>query len=217
VSPPVPTPIVVARRVAGSIFILSLVVVLIGIAFLASWYITRPVAIAAPSGTSAGSGVGGTTSTGPTSSPSPTPKPPKPTKAERERGARAELERLAAADLNATYFQGQWVAQLSSKYIGVKDKLQETATGSHTFKAVDLLDEHRGLRKRFSKRHEVRLLRGQDFYPYYKTKDGDTFWYTFVLSDFGSEKQVKRFCAAAYPKLKGKVRKNRCLPRELKA
>ena len=204
-SPPVPTPIVVARRVAGSIFILSLVVVLIGIAFLARWYITRPVAIAAPS-----------TSTGPMSSPSPTPKPPKPTKAERERAALAELNRLAAADLSATYFQGQWVAQLSSKYIGVKDKLQRTAADSHTFKAVDILDEHRALRKRFSKRHEVRLLRGQDFYPY-KTKDGDTFWYTFVLSDFGSEKQVKSFCAAAYPKLNGKVRENRCLPRELEA
>jgi hypothetical protein len=214
VSLPVPTPIVVARRVAGSIFILSLVVVLIGIAFLARWYVTRPVAIAAPFGT--GSGVGGTTSTGPASSPSPTSNPPEPTKAERERAALAELERLAAADLDATYFQGQWVAQLSSKYIGVKDKLQETATGSHTFKAVDILHEHRGLRKRFSKRHEVRLLRGQDFYPY-KTKDGDTFWYTFVLSDFGSEKQVKSFCAAAYPKLTGKVRENRCLPRELKS
>jgi hypothetical protein len=202
---PVPTPIVVARRVAGSIFILSLVVVLIGIAFLARWYIARPVAIAAPSGTSARPGGGGTTSTG----------PPKPTKAAREREAKAELERLAAADLNATYFQGQWVAQLSSKYIGVKDKFQKTAAGSHTFKAVDILDEHRDLRKRFSKRHQVRLLRGEDFYPY-KTKDGKTFWYTFVLGDFGSENQVKRFCATAYPKLKGKVRENRCLPRKFK-
>jgi hypothetical protein len=40
VSQPVPTPIIVARRIAGVVLILSLVTVLIGIALLANWYLT---------------------------------------------------------------------------------------------------------------------------------------------------------------------------------
>lgn len=39
-SQPVPTPIMVARRIAGVVLILSLVIVLIGIALGANWYIS---------------------------------------------------------------------------------------------------------------------------------------------------------------------------------
>lgn len=217
-SEPVPMPIVVARRVAGSVFILGLVVVLIGIALLANWWVTRPVLIGAPPAGTYGSGGSGSPSfSAPTAAASVTPtasRPPPKTAAQRERDALAELQRVAAADLSETYVSGQWVAQLSSKYVGVVDQRQKTKSGSNTFRAVDILDEYRAVRKRFSGRYEVRLLRGEDFYPY-KTKNGKTFWYVFVLGDFGAETDVDDFCRSAYPKLNGKARENRCLPREL--
>ena len=215
----VPPPIVVARRIAGAVLILSLIVVLVGIALLVNWYANQPVAVATtaiPGSGSSGSGTAssaGTTSSSPSSGPAPTH--PKPTKAERERAALAELKRQAANDLAMTNFSDQWVAQLSSKYVGVTDKLQHTASGSHKFQAVDMLAEYRGLRKRFSTSYEVRLLRGQDFYPY-KTHKGKTFWYIFILGDFGSRAEVKRFCAASYPKFSGEALLDHCLSRQLK-
>lgn len=219
---PVPAPIVAARRFAGLIFILGLVVVLIGIALVVNWYVTRPVDIAAPPTARFGGGSSGTGgSNGPaSSSPRATPKPIKPpktktkTKTELEREARAELERLAATDLAETNISGQWVAQVSSKYYGVDDDHQKTGSGSHIFEGVDILAEHRALRKKYSRQHEVRLLRGEDFYPY-TTYKGKTFWYTIVMDDFGSEQDVERFCGASYSHLSGKARENPCLPREL--
>lgn len=41
-SQPIPTPIILARRIAGVVLILSLVIVMIGIALGANWYLTGP-------------------------------------------------------------------------------------------------------------------------------------------------------------------------------
>ena len=107
---PIPTPIVVARRIAGVLLILSLVIVLIGIALLANWYLNRPMYGASSTILSSGpSGHGAASSTGSTFS-SPSPKPPKPTKAESERAAVAALKLQTARDLDLASFQGQWVA-----------------------------------------------------------------------------------------------------------
>ena len=152
----------------------------------------------------------------PSDSPTPTPSPTpyEPTEAELEQQADAVLTEQAATDRRQTKLRGQWVTQLSSKYVGVRDPLQESASGSHTFYAVDILAEHQNLRETFSA-YDVILLRGQDFSPG-MTHNGDTFWYTFVLGNFDSRNDVDHFCEWAFPGLTGKDLKNRCLPRTLR-
>jgi hypothetical protein len=143
------------------------------------------------------------------------PTPSEPTEAELERQAYSALEEQAATDLQQAYLHGQWVAQLSSKYVGVRDPLQETRSGSHTFNAVDILAEHQDLRYRFDGQYDVILLRGQDFSPG-TTYNGETIWYTFLLGDFESRSAVDSFCSSAFPGLSGKYLKNHCVPRPLK-
>ncbi len=145
----------------------------------------------------------------------PTPTPSRPSKAELERRAYATLESRAAQDLSRTAFRGQWVAQLSSKYFGVRDQYQSTESGSHTFRAVDILAEHNALRREFSSSGSVRLLRGQDFGER-KTYKGKTFWYTFLLGHFDSRQDVEAFCQSAFSSLSGgEPVVNRCMPRTL--
>jgi hypothetical protein len=210
----VPTPIVIARRLAGAIFLVSLIIVLIGIALLANWYRTRSVAIVGPPPAPASTQSGTVPNSSPPSSSQSKP-PRQPTSAERERSALSQLKKQAARDLATTDFDGQWAAQLSSKYVGTKDTRQVTASGSHIFKAVDILAEHNALRKKFSGGHEVLLLRGQDFHPH-KSPKGRTVWYTFVLGSFSSANDIRNFCAFAYPDLSGDVLQNRCRPRTLR-
>jgi hypothetical protein len=107
------------------------------------------------------------------------------------------------------------VAQLSSKYVGVRDPLQKTESGSHRFFAVDIFAEHQDLRGRYGSQFEVRLLRGQDFGSGL-TYNGETLWYTFLLGDFESRSAVKSFCRSAFPGLTGRHLENRCLPRTLR-
>jgi hypothetical protein len=168
-------------------------------------------------------------STDPPSTPSPTPTEPDPsetpsapaptpseqTKAELEQQAYSALEEQAATDLQRTNLRGQWVAQLSSKYVGVRDPLQKTRSGSPRFYAVDILAEHQDLRYRFDGQYDVMLLRGQDFNPG-TTYNGETLWYTFLLGDFESRRSVDSFCRSAFPGLSGEYLKNHCLPRTLK-
>jgi hypothetical protein len=150
---------------------------------------------------------------GPSLTPSPTPTPP--SKAELEQAALDRLTKQADEDLDQTSFRGQWVAQLSSKFVGVRDPRQRSSSGSHTFRAVDIWAEHSALRKRFGQDYDVRLLRGEDFGSH-NTHDGDSFWYTFVLGDFSSRSDVESFCASAFPQLSGADLENQCLPRTLK-
>ena len=145
----------------------------------------------------------------------PSPTPSEPTEEELEQQAYYALEQLAATDLQQTDLSGQWVAQLSSKYVGVHDPLQETRSGSHSFFAVDILAEHQDLRNKFDGQYDVRLLRGQDFSTG-ATYNGETIWYTFLLGNFGSRNAVESFCAYAFPGLSGDDLKNQCLPRTLK-
>lgn len=141
--------------------------------------------------------------------------PPGPTKAELEEAAAFQaLKRQALSDRSAIRLHGQWAAQLSSKYVGVYDARQQTASGSHTFEAVDILAEHEQLRSIFESQYEVRLLRGQDFGSG-KTHHGHTFWYTFVLGNFTSQPDVEYFCQLAFPGRSGQDLNNHCLPRKL--
>lgn len=130
-----------------------------------------------------------------------------------ERQALAELERLATGDRKLTKFKGRWVAQVASKYVGISDPLQRTATGSHVFYAADILAEHKAMRQQFSTPYTVRLLKGSDFLD--ANPNGKLFWYTFVFGDFTSSTDVKTFCTNAFPDLTRKARANQCTWRRL--
>jgi hypothetical protein len=145
----------------------------------------------------------------------PSPTQSESTKAELERQAYNDLEQQADDDLQRTTLAGQWVAQLSSKYVGVRDPLQQTETGSHSFFAVDILAEHQNLRSGYGDQFEVVLLRGQDFGSGL-TYHGETLWYTFLLGNFKSRSAVKSFCRSTFPGLTGRDLENRCLPRTLR-
>ena len=56
--------------------------------------------------------------------------------------ALAMLTAKTTASQQAVKIQGQWVAQLASKYVGIVDPAQVTASGGHKFFAVDILNEH---------------------------------------------------------------------------
>lgn len=139
---------------------------------------------------------------------------PEATENDVEQTSYASLERRAAADRRQTNLDGQWAAQLASKFVGVRDPRQRTATGSDTFYAFDILAEHVHLRDAFSE-YDVRLLRGQDF-GRGRTRDGATIWYTFAVNGFESEADVRDFCESAFPGFSGADLENRCVPRQLK-
>jgi hypothetical protein len=151
----------------------------------------------------------------PSDSPTPSPTPSEPTQEELEQEAEAALETQAATDRHHVNLRGQWVAQLSSKYVGIHDPRQTTASGSQTFYAVDILAEHQNLRDKVGDGYDVRLLRGQDFSPGL-THNGDTFWFTFAFGNFESRHEVDSFCQAAFPSLTGEDLKNSCLPRRIR-
>ena len=89
-------------------------------------------------------------------------------------------------------------------------------SGSHTFRASDILAEHNRLRSRFGGTGPVVLLRGQDWGAGLSHKgDGATFWYTFVLGDFSSKADVADFCQRAYPDYSGDHLADFCFPRRL--
>jgi MTH538 TIR-like domain (DUF1863) len=147
------------------------------------------------------------------SSGSPTPIQPEMSKDAQERQALGELEQLAGADRKLTKFEGQWVAQVASKYVGISDPLQRTASGSHVFYAADILAEHKAMRQQFSNPFTVRLLKGSEL-PVANT-NSQLFWYTFVFGDFTSSADVKAFCTNAFADLSRKARANHCASRRL--
>jgi hypothetical protein len=151
----------------------------------------------------------------PSDSPTPSPTPSEPSQEELEQQAYAALEKQAATDRQQVKLRGQWVAQLSSKYVGVRDPRQKTASGSHMFYAVDILTEHQNLRDTIGDGYDVRLLRGQDFSPGL-THNGDIFWFTFAFGNFESRHEVDSFCESAFPSLTGTSLENRCLPRRIR-
>lgn len=110
--------------------------------------------------------------------------------------------------------QGQWVAQLSSKYIGVSDPLLTAANGTHTFYATDILAEFEQIARSVSG-VQVVLLDSRD-YGKQQLIDGKNLWVTFGLSDyFTSEDDVLAWCADEFSHLEGRERLNVCMPNKL--
>src|ERR1035437_7466333 len=97
--------------------------------------------------------------------PAPAQAPPKalPQVPDAEREALLALNQQRATDLPTTPFDGQWVAQLSSKYDGISDPLQTSASGSHTFHNVDILAEYQHLQGLDLGRAPLTLLLSTDY------------------------------------------------------
>lgn len=154
-----------------------------------------------------------------TPTPRQTPKPtptPTPTLDPREEA----LERLNAArdeSLDGLQLNGRWILQLGSKYEGVTDPRETTASGSHTFMLPDIWATHEDLASEFAGQGDVLLLQATDF-GRQVSLPGVT-WVT-VVDPAGSpvtsyDAGVAR-CASLYPGLSGDDLANACMPRQLK-
>ncbi|MFI5889768.1 hypothetical protein ACIA5D_06565 [Actinoplanes sp. NPDC051513] len=132
-----------------------------------------------------------------------------------EDDAVAELQRLSDDGLAQVSFQGQYAAQIASKYPGIADPLQTTATGSHTFGAADILDEHRRLSDAHgSAEHPVILLKSTD-YGKRQMVGTEFLWVTFAIGDFPDRQSVLDWCGNQFAELTAKERENQCAVRRL--
>jgi hypothetical protein len=151
--------------------------------------------------------------TEPTTPPTTSP-PPSPT-TDVQAEALAELEQIYEQDHDSVSFDGQYVAQIASKYPGITDKLQTTANGSHRFQASDILAEFKELRTGHgSSAHPVVLLKSTD-YGKRQLKDGHFLWVTFALGDFPTSRSVTNWCNTEFSDLPPTERANQCAFRRL--
>lgn len=144
--------------------------------------------------------------------PSPSHTPNAPTAKELERQARDKLETLAAEGFATANPRGQWVAQLSSKWIGISDPAQTAVvSGGHKFAAVDIVAEYEATKQKAENLGgaTVVLIKGSDIKKGRDETSGHLFWYIFAV-DFGSKSEADRWCQDLYPRLSGDRLKNVC-------
>jgi hypothetical protein len=134
--------------------------------------------------------------------------------ADLEAEALADLDALRAGSLSRVVLDGRWVAQVASKYVGIKDPLQTAANGSHTFFAADILAESRAASARAGGA-AVYVLWGTDFGRHSTGPQGEPFWITLVDAGFGGEDDVTEWCAQTYPELTPEQLDNTCAARTL--
>lgn len=142
-----------------------------------------------------------------------TPEPEPEPAPDPEEVALEALNQLADEGLAATEFDNRWVAQLTSKAVGVKDAYQVTSSGSHTFAAVDILEQIEGMLGR-SDLGEVFVLRSTD-YGRQQTSGGKPMWVVFADAGFESREQVWDWCQETFP-FSGKELENACAIRRLR-
>lgn len=141
-------------------------------------------------------------------SPTPSPTP------DADEVAAATLRERSGRDAASVAFEGQWVAQLASKYVGVRDPYQTAANGTHTFYAADILAESDALASRVSGARVVLL--DSTTYGKHFSHDGEPLWVTMALSPgFASKDDVLAWCAGQFPELSGKALTNQCMPNRL--
>jgi hypothetical protein len=148
-------------------------------------------------------------------SPTPTNATPTPTEEEIEAEAEEELARLASQGRQDVTPDSRWVAQLASKWIGIRDPLQRTNSGSHTFEASDILDEHNRLKNDNNFGASIFMLRSTDF-GLGKRADRKVLYVTFADNGFSSRAEVKQWCRDRFPTLSGTRLLNTCLSTRLK-
>lgn len=129
--------------------------------------------------------------------------------------ALAWLKQQRDADLPTITMNGAWMAQLASKYVGINDPHQTTASGSHTFRAQDIWAEHKALRDGDNLGARVVLLLKTD-YGLQQPTDGQPLWVTMALHSFTSAGDVNAWCQRRFPGLSGAALTNTCVPHTLR-
>jgi hypothetical protein len=126
-----------------------------------------------------------------------------------------DLSGLRKDSLSQVNLDGSWVAQLSSKSVGITDLSAVAANGTHRFLGADILKEHLQLRAddRFSGT-QILLLKGTDF-GQRSTFHGKALWVTLAVGSFYDEQSVNDFCKTAYPNKSGGALLNVCTARRL--
>lgn len=132
--------------------------------------------------------------------------------------ALAALRQGASAglpQLNAAVSARSWVAQLSSKSVGITDPLQTAANGTHVFFALDILAEHNQLLAKV--RDASVILAESTTYGSRKTDTGARpYWRTLALSPaFTSEAAVTAWCARTFAPMTGAELENQCVATQL--
>lgn len=123
------------------------------------------------------------------------------------------LAERAATDGAAIAKRGQWFAQLASKYVGVSDPRQVTASGSHTFGAADIWAELVDLEARVP---GGLFLLDSRTYGKRSNRNGEALWVVGAQSpEFVDEASVIAWCQRLYPNLSGKDLTNSCMPNRL--
>lgn len=151
-----------------------------------------------------------------TPEPEPTPENTPESTADPEAEALDRLEAISRDDLTAVSLDGRYVAQLASKNPGTHDPIQTTASGSHTFGAADILAEHERLRSDPANGSaRVVLLKSTD-YGKRQLHNGAPLYVTFALGDFGTEADVRSWCAERFPRLSTEELANQCAVRRLR-
>lgn len=132
--------------------------------------------------------------------------------------ALAALRQAAATDLprlNAAVTGRSWVAQLSSKSVGISDPLQTAANGTHVFFALDILAEHNQLKAKVV--DATVILADSTTYGSRATDTGSRpYWRTLALSPaFTSEAAVAAWCQRTFAPMTGAELENQCVGTQL--
>ncbi|NYJ05824.1 hypothetical protein [Petropleomorpha daqingensis] len=200
----------------------------------AGWFIWQRMSTATPTDSattatdnpaSAGSASAGSASAGSASAGSPeaggkTLQPGEPTTApgpapDAEQAALNELTSLRDQSVPQVPLDGRWVAQLSSKSVGITDPLQTAANGTHTFYAADILAELQNINATVGSSATLYLLWGTDFGKRSTAADGSPYWTTLADAGFASQDDVTRWCSATFPGLPADVLADQCTARQL--
>ena len=148
------------------------------------------------------------TTQAPTQAPTPAPDP--------EREALTALNQQRVTDLPTTPLDGQWVAQLSSKYDGISDPLQTSGSGSHTFHNIDILAEFQRMQALNLGGASLTLLLSTD-YGQKEMVAGHALWVTFAMPALSSAGEVQTWCSTYFAPLTGQQLQDACTPRQLNA
>ncbi len=132
-----------------------------------------------------------------------------------EIAAARQLDALRASGLARFHTSSRYVVQLGSKWVGIVDPRQQTRSGSHEFRAVDILDEFNQLAREHS---GALLLQSTDFgkqVDYPSKPPGEPLWVMIVDLPEGTTLQAaQNWCATAFPGLSGDDLLNVCMPRQ---
>ena len=117
-----------------------------------------------------------------------------------EQQALVALQQQRTTDAAAAVPDGQWVAKLASRYVGMEDPSSTSDAGNHTFVATDILAEHQQLRAGANFGAQILLVSSTDFGAK-ETAEGKPLWVTVATNGFRSANRVNRWCERRFANL----------------